>query len=154
MLRAGMPLKPIAECIEWVSHGFEVMFSPFPDWRFTGADTAAAFGLHGALYVGEKHELAHDLANSLSDLRIELSGSGDRCLKGSGSDVLGGPIQALSFLLDSFAKAPEAPSLSPGTVVTTGTLTDAVPIVPGESWKTRIDGVGLPGAEITFRQSG
>ncbi len=147
---AGMPFKQIAECIDWISHGFEIVFSPFPDWRFTGADTAAAFGLHGALYVGERRQFVPDMVDTLSGMGIELEGPGNKRLIGSGSDVLGGPLQALRFLLDTLAGDPDAPPLTAGQIVTTGTLTDAAPIASGDRWKTRIHGVDIPGAEITF----
>ncbi len=147
---AGMPLSRLAECIDWISHGFEIVFSPFPDWRFTGADTAAAFGLHGALYIGQRQRFAPELAFSLPGMRVDLEGPGNRHLNGFGSDVLDGPLQALSFLLETLAADPDAPTLTAGQIVTTGTLTDAVPIAPGDRWTTRIDGIDLPGAEITF----
>ena len=37
--RAGMSEIELARCIDWVSHGFEIVFSPFPGWRFSGADS-------------------------------------------------------------------------------------------------------------------
>jgi 2-keto-4-pentenoate hydratase len=39
-------------CIDWVAHGFEIVQSIFPDWKFSAPDTVAAFGLHGALLIG------------------------------------------------------------------------------------------------------
>src|SRR4051812_35608125 len=38
---------------EWIAPGFEIVQSHFPDWKFKAADCTAAFGLHGALVVGE-----------------------------------------------------------------------------------------------------
>ena len=40
------------DCIEWVAHGFEIVQSIFPGWKFTGVDCLAAEGLHGALLLG------------------------------------------------------------------------------------------------------
>ena len=37
------------------SHGFELVQSIFPDWKFTGPDTVAGYGLHGALFIGPTH---------------------------------------------------------------------------------------------------
>ena len=147
---AGMTLVEIAECIDWVSHGFEIVFSPFPNWQFTGADTAAAFGLHGALYLGERRKLDAALVTTLPDMRIELQGPENTCLIGSGADVLDGPLHALGFLLDTLAEDHDAPPLTAGQIVTTGTLTDAVPIASGHQWKTKIDGIDIPEADISF----
>ena len=40
--------------IDWIAHGYEIVQSHFPHWKFKAADTIAAFGLHGALVVGPK----------------------------------------------------------------------------------------------------
>jgi 2-keto-4-pentenoate hydratase len=37
-----------------------------------------------------------------------------------------------------------------GEIVTTGTLTDALPVAPGETWSTSLDGISLPGLSITL----
>lgn len=47
-----MDERALLDCIEWVAHGFEIVQSHYPGWRFTAADTVAAFGLHGALLLG------------------------------------------------------------------------------------------------------
>src|SRR6516162_6716442 len=39
----------LLSCVDWVAHGFEIVQSIFPQWRFSPADTVAANGLHGAL---------------------------------------------------------------------------------------------------------
>jgi len=46
---AGMDERTLLESVDWVAHGFEVVQSIFPGWRFSVPDTVAAFGLHGAL---------------------------------------------------------------------------------------------------------
>src|SRR4051812_29557102 len=55
-LKAPVPLTddPLAllAAVEWIAPGFEIVQSHFPDWKFTAADCAAAFGLHGALVIG------------------------------------------------------------------------------------------------------
>jgi 2-oxo-3-hexenedioate decarboxylase len=38
--------------------------------------------------------------------------------------------------------------LAAGEVVTTGTLTDAQPMAPGQRWRTAIDGAPLPGLAL------
>jgi 2-oxo-3-hexenedioate decarboxylase len=38
-------------CIDWVGHGFEIVQSIFPGWKFSVPDAVAAFGLHGALLI-------------------------------------------------------------------------------------------------------
>ncbi len=152
---AQMNLAELASCVSGIAHGFELVFSPFPGWRFRAPDTAAAFGLHAALVHGPFQNAApllHDDGAALSQLEITLTG-GDCSLQGRGSDVLGGPLQALHFLLDELAASPTTSPLAAGDIVTTGTLTDAVPIHAGETWSTHISGVVLPGLSVTFVES-
>jgi 2-oxo-3-hexenedioate decarboxylase len=148
--RAGMSETDLAGCIDWVSHGFEVVFSSFPGWRFSDADCAAAFGLHGALYLGPKLPLTRSIIEQLPRFRVVLEGSRGKRFTGCGADVLDSPLTALGHLLDTLAADTDAPRLSAGEIVTTGTLTDAAPIMPGDHWITRLDGIDLPGGRINF----
>lgn len=147
----GMTPEDLARCIDWVSHGFEIVFSPFPGWTFDVTDCQAGFGLHGALFTGPRLPLTPGRAAALPTLSITLDGPDGKHLTGRGSDVLDGPLHALAYLLDTLAADPQATPLSVGEIITTGTLTDAVPLSPGDTWETRLDGIDLPGATITFR---
>ena len=40
--------------------------------------------------------------------------------------------------------------LAAGEIVSTGTLTDAHPVSPGEAWSTEFDGLPLPGLKVRF----
>ena len=42
------------------------------------------------------------------------------------------------------------PSLAAGEIVTTGTLTRALPVSAGETWTTELTGVGLDGIFVRF----
>jgi 2-oxo-3-hexenedioate decarboxylase len=44
----GMDERTLLESIDWVAHGFEIVLSIFPGWKFSAPDAVAAFGLHGA----------------------------------------------------------------------------------------------------------
>jgi len=149
--QAGMSEAELAGCIDWVSHGFELVFSPFPGWRFSGADCAAAFGLHGGFYLGPRLPLTQSIIDQLPRFRIALEGPDGKRLTGCGADVLDGPLRALGYLLDTLATDPGATPVGEGEIVTTGTLTDAMPILSGDRWTTRLDGIDLPGATIAFR---
>jgi 2-oxo-3-hexenedioate decarboxylase len=69
---------------------------------------------------------------------------------GVGANVLDSPLLALAYFVEVLAKQPGAEPLRPGELVTTGTLTDAHPVAPGETWSTAIDGLPLPGNAVTF----
>jgi 2-oxo-3-hexenedioate decarboxylase len=152
--RAGMSEGEILRCCEWVAHGFEIVQSVFPGWRFKGEDTVAAYGLHAALFVGPKHAVADDPDRWEAELRsftVDLFCNGELKDRGSGSNVLGSPVLALKHLVESLALTPILPQLRAGEVVTTGTLTDAGPVVAGQSWRTELRGVPLDPASLSFR---
>ncbi len=70
---------------------------------------------------------------------------------GRATNVLGGgPLAALRHLVRVLAGAPESPPLAAGEIVTTGTLTRALPIAPGETWSTTMTGLPLSGVAARF----
>jgi 2-oxo-3-hexenedioate decarboxylase len=121
-----------------------------PNWKVTLADCAADNGLHGRLIVGEPRPLPKKLEEKLRTVEVELYRGDTFVDRGVGSNVLGSPLAALAHLLEVLAKQPEAPPLAAGEVVTTGVITDAHPVLPGERWRTRISGLELPGLGIEF----
>lgn len=57
---------------------------------------------------------------------------------------------AVAHLIGVIAKQPHALPLLAGELVTTGTLTAALPINAGQSWTTKLDGFALPGISVSF----
>lgn len=150
--RAGMDEAALLSCIGWVAHGFEIVQSIFPGWVFAPADTVAAFGLHGALFVGERHPVAErrdEWLRALSDFSVTLR-CGDVVEHGHARDVLDGPLSALKHLVDLLAGDAHNPPLAAGEIVTTGTLTLAMPVKAGERWSTELAGIPLDGISIAF----
>jgi 2-oxo-3-hexenedioate decarboxylase len=149
----GMDERALLGCVDWVAHGFELVQSIFPRWEFTLPDTVAAYGLHGRLIIGPRHALADtrdDWERDLSTFRIDLERDGTVVDQGRASNVLGGPLSALRHLVEVLANDPVNPPLAAGEIVTTGTLTRAFPVAPGETWTTKPQGVALDGIAIRF----
>ena len=63
--------------------------------------------------------------------------------------MLDSPLRALRHLVDLLANDPHNPPLYAGEIISTGTLTLAMPVKPGEPWTTTA--VGIPLDEITIR---
>jgi len=82
--------------------------------------------------------------------RVELSRDGAPVERGVGANVLDGPLTALRALVAMLATDPHNPPLAAGEIVTTGTLTAAPPIAPGEVWMTRLTGIPLPGLRLAL----
>jgi 2-oxo-3-hexenedioate decarboxylase len=137
---AGMSLAELQGCLAWVAHGFEIVHTHCAGWRFTLPDTVADFALHGRLFVGPRVS-ARDwptLADDLAAMRVELLCDGVSRDHGVGSVVLDGPLQALRQWIDAMATTTPAWRVVPGEMVTTGTLTDAWPLSPGQHWQTQL----------------
>ena len=143
-LRSAVPVtgdaRTVLEAVDWVAPGFEIVQSHFPEWKFQAADCTAAFGLHGALIVGPRTPLdAHErdrLAVALPDFEVTLRRGPEIVDRGRGRNALDSPALALQHLARSIEGDPEAEPLHAGEIVTTGTLTDAWPITPGEVWRS------------------
>ena len=119
----------------------------------TAPDTVAAFGLHGALLIGPRHPVAaraEDWSRTLSTFEIDLARDGTVVDRGRAANVLGGPLSALRHLVDLLARDRVNPPLAAGEIVTTGTLTRALPVAAGETWTTELTGVALDGIRVRF----
>ena len=129
------------------------MQSIFPGWKFSAPDTVAAFGLHGALLIGPRHSIAahsEEWSRTLSTFEIDLKRDGTVVDHGRATNVLDGPVSALRHLVDILVRDQVNPSLAAGEIVTTGTLTRALPVSAGETWTTELTGVGFDGICVRF----
>ena len=148
---AGGDLLAILDCVDWAAHAFEIVQSHYPGWKFRAADTVADSALHGALVVGEPllvDELGVNPIETLESCSVDLSSGGEVLESGRGSNVLGGPLQAVAHLIAALAEQPHYPPLRAGEMVTTGTLTAARTVQPGERWTTGFAGIPLRGLSV------
>jgi 2-oxo-3-hexenedioate decarboxylase len=149
----GMDETALLACIDWVGHGFEIVQSIFPGWKFSAPDTVAAFGLHGALLIGPRHSIAahaEDWSRTLSSFEIDLKRNGKVADHGRATNLLGGPVSALRHLVDILSRDQVNPLLAAGEIVTTGTLTRALPVSAGETWATDLTNIALDGICVRF----
>jgi len=140
-------------CIDWIAHGFEVVQSHYPGWKFRVEDTIVDGGLHGALVLGadvpvERLGEGGVLAQALAAFEIELARDARLVETGCGANVLDSPLNALVHLSRVLQRQPRLAPIAAGEVVTTGTLTAAYPLVPGERWSTRLRGLAVPGLTL------
>jgi len=147
---AGMDEAALAGCLEWVAHGFEIVHTHCADWRFTAPDTVADFALHGRLFVGPRVQVAgwQTLGADLSAMSMALRRGGTEVDRGLGENVLGGPLSALRIWLGAMAQHSPAWQVSPGDIVTTGTITDAWPVAPGQVWTSEPGDARLVGLRL------
>ena len=153
--RPGAPLAELADAVAWVAHGIEIVQSHFPGWKFQAPDTVADAALHGTLLVGPPQPLASlaaDALRALESFHLDLLCGGGRVDTGRGANVLGSPLAALAHLVSVLARQPDYAPLAPGEIVTTGTVTAAHPVRPGETWRTALRGITLPGLVVHFTE--
>jgi 2-oxo-3-hexenedioate decarboxylase len=161
-LRGPVPVNcndpvEILRAIEWVAPSFEIVCCHFADWKCTPAEFAADFSLHWRLVVGTPvaiHEIQLSaLADQLRDCTVTLSKNSDVMDRGQGSNALDHPALALAFLADMLARQPAFDPLAAGEIISTGTLTAALPVKAGETWQSRYGGLpGVEGIELQFTQ--
>jgi 2-oxo-3-hexenedioate decarboxylase len=145
--------RGIIDAIDWVAHGFEIVQSHFPGWKFQAPDTVADQGLHGTLLIGPPLTLAqlgNDPVAALASFSLTLSCDGRHIETGKGSNVLGNPLSAIAHLISVLAKQAPCAPLQAGEIVTTGTITTAQSVYAGETWQSELDGVALSGLEVAF----
>ena len=145
----------VLEAIEWYAPSFEIVCCHFPHWKFKPADSAADFSFHWRLIVGTpvtvRREDIAALAVQLRECQVALRRDQMVLARGVGSNALDHPALALVFLADILARQPQFDALAAGEIITTGTLTAAMPIKAGEIWSSSYAGLlGVGGLQVTF----
>jgi 2-keto-4-pentenoate hydratase len=138
--------------IEWVALSVEIVQCDRPGWKTSLEHSISFNGLHGRLILGSPMPIDRlpDLEARLPRMEMILR-KGDAIVdRGLGEIVLGSPLTALGHLARLLSTQPEAPPLAAGEIISTGTLTDAHPIAPGEAWSTEIRGLPLSGMRLAF----
>ena len=93
------------------------------------------------MVVGKKFKVSDDTEKELIDVKVSLYRNGRLEEEGTGSNVLDGPISAIRYLNCGLTKIKNQDPLSAGSIITTGTMTDAKPIFSKEEWSAKFDGV-------------
>jgi 2-keto-4-pentenoate hydratase len=140
--------EELFSCVDALVHGFEIVQSIYPDWQFRAPDTVAAFALHGALVCGPlvpTDSASSDIwITSLRSFEIDLSLDGAVVDHGLAQNVLGNPLSAFRHFVAGLHASPMSRGIEIGDLISTGTLTRALPIEAGELWSTRLSGLPLP----------
>jgi 2-keto-4-pentenoate hydratase len=158
-LKAPVPARrndpaEVLAAIEWYAPSFEIVDCHFADWKFRPADSAADFSFHWKLVVGAPHPVdpkqVTALATQLRECGVTLRKDGAVADRGVGANALGHPALALAHLADVLSRQPRFAPLAAGEVVTTGTLTAAMPIRPSETWSSEYSGLPISGLRLEF----
>lgn len=149
----GGDIAAVLACIDWVAHGFEMVQSHYPGWKFQAPDAIADWGMHGRLLVGKRQAvdtLGAGLQEALATFTLALSCGGQLIETGKGANVLGNPLAAVVHLMQVLASQLPHQPLQAGELVTTGTVTSAYAVQAGQTWQTALEGIALPGLSVVF----
>lgn len=138
----GLSAEEILAAMRWYAIGFEIVDCHYPGWQYTPADVLADFGLHAVLVLGEQRPVQPAKAGALAASTMKLYCDGILAAEGRGRDVLGSPALAINWLLDTLLNSGIA-ELKAGEIVSTGTLTGALPLLPGQTWRAEVSGIDL-----------
>jgi 2-oxo-3-hexenedioate decarboxylase len=140
--------------VEWLALGLEIIDCVYPEWKFQPADFVAAYGLHAALVVGPHRLVEPDaipaLVDQLAAFKVRLMKNGDVVEEGSGRNALRSPALCVAEVASAVMRQADAEPLVAGELISTGTLTNSMPIAPGERWRAEADGIDLAPIALTL----
>lgn len=115
----------------------EVVDSRIEGWEFTAASAVADNSLAARLLPGDRLAATErDLALEAAELLVD----GDRVATGTGAAVLGHPADAVAWLAGELPAHGE--TLRAGDIVTTGSMTEPVPVEAGNTVVARFGSLG------------
>lgn len=115
----------------------EVVDSRIRDWAVTGPTAIADNSLAARLHIGDGTS-AKDV--DLVTEGVEVVIDGERRATGTGAAVLGHPADAVAWLAKTLPEHDE--TLSAGDIVTTGSITEPIPIEADETAVVRFSSLG------------
>lgn len=137
--------QEIAAAVKGVIPGVEIVDSRFDDWLTIGAPSLIADNACNAAWV--KGPLLMDWRGiDLAAQPVRVTVNGKLLREGSGSNVLGHPLQALEWLVDSLSA--RGLGLKAGQYITTGVTTEVYMAERGDRITADFGPVGSVGLEF------
>ena len=141
----------VLDAVESIAIGFEIIDCVYPDWKFTPVDFVASYGLHAGLIVGAPMAVNAGnilaLVDELASFTVTLQRNGETVAQGSGKNSLKSPALCLGELGSAIAKQGQE-ALAAGEYVSSGTLTEAQLLAPGETYTAVVEGIDLPALTV------
>ncbi len=141
----------VLQATEWIALGFEIIDCVFPEWTFQPADFVASRGLHAALVVGEpvyvEPEDIDRLVKDLAEFTVRLLKNNELVAEGEAKNALKSPVLCVGELAEAL-KRRGGDTFQPGDLISTGTLTQSLPIAVGDTWIASLS--GIPPSALTL----
>ena len=138
-------LVEVAAALSRVHPAIEIVDSRFQNYRFLAVDNIADNSSAAGYSLGAG--VAIEAIEDLEQLECRLYRNGTEIGSGRGADALGGPVQALQWLVHKLAETGQ--SVAAGSVILTGGLTRAEVTNPGDAFRVEFS-AGLGNLELVF----
>lgn len=143
-VRLSEPLDPPATPVDALAAigavvpVIEVVDSRVAGWELTAGSAVADDTLAARVVHGDR--IADPTAVDLPLEGVVVRRNGERVATGVGADVLGSPARVVAWLAGALAERGER--LAAGDLVSTGSLTELVPLEPGDTVEARFTSLG------------
>jgi 2-keto-4-pentenoate hydratase len=143
----GVGVEEAAAATVAVLPALEIIDSRIADWKLTLPDTVADHASSAGFVLGGSSLPLDEVDRGAVEL--ELAVDGDPRERGAGAAVLGDPLLAVAWLVNTLANYGEG--LRAGQVVLAGALHAAVPAQAGSRFEARASEAGLGSVSVSFR---
>lgn len=141
----GLTADDVLGATAAVAPALEIIDSRITDWRIRFVDTVADNGSSARFVIGPL--LPFDSTLDLAAERVELRRDGDVIDTATGAAVLGHPAAAVAWLANALASYDRG--LRAGDQVLSGSMTQAAPVRPGESYTAAFETFGTVSCHFT-----
>lgn len=131
-------IEEVKAAIRCVAPALEIIDSRIENWKIKLVDTVADNGSSALFVIGERKVRFDDI--DLPNTRMRFIKNGNLIQEGSGSAVLGNPVNAVKWLIQTLADFGEG--LREGDVVLPGALAAAVDAEAGDRFEADFDSLG------------
>jgi 2-oxo-3-hexenedioate decarboxylase len=145
VIGGGCTAEAIISATAFVAPAIEILDSRFAGFKIDLVSGIADNTSAARFVVSDSMREARGV--DLAGVHVALEKNGSQIAEGFGANVLGDPARSVAMLADML-KA-EGRSLPAGSIVLSGGITEAIPVVPNDSIRVRIESLGC--VTVAFR---
>jgi 2-keto-4-pentenoate hydratase len=134
----GLSVADVMSATRYALPAIEIIDSRITDWKIGLVDTIADNASSGGLVLGQSPLLVSGRDLALAGCVFRRNG---RIVgTGAGAAVLGSPWHAATWLANTLTA--RGAELAAGSIILTGSITAAIPVMAGDAFTVTIDGLG------------
>jgi 2-keto-4-pentenoate hydratase len=144
---ANPTVTDVIRATAFVMPALEIVGSRIRNWDITIVDTIADNASSGLFVIGKEKRTLEGL--DLSKVVMRMTRGGDVVSEGSGAACLDNPLNAVAWLAGELGR--RGRPLRAGDIVLSGALGPMVPVSPGDTFETSLEGLGTVSAQFAER---